>query len=234
MAISEIKQAVQYMRAGDTPKAVPLLERVTTRMPQYVTAHVLLARMYEAADRGEDALRTWEHAAFLLPGSPTIRAGVRRVLRQQPSLPATASTKPRTKPRPEDRRDEASPSAEASSAGAATTGASPEPPRAEAPASAAAAEALEAEGEDLDRLIEDLETARIVPRPDLDDIPEPDLDDDIDDMVSETLARIYSSQEQFGEAARIYEKLAVMDPDRAEEMEAKAKAMRAKEAEQEG
>jgi len=218
------------MRAGDTSKAVPLLERVTTQMPQYVTAHVLLARMYEAADRGEDALRTWEHAAFLLPGSPTIRAGVRRVLRQQPSIPAPAPSKPRT----EDRRDEASPAAEAPSADTATTGAPAEVPRAEAPASAAAAEALEAEGEDLDRLIEDLETARIVPRPDLDDIPEPDLDDDIDDMVSETLARIYSSQAQYGEAARIYEKLAVMDPNRADEMEAKAKAMRAKEAEQEG
>ncbi|NBB85083.1 MAG: tetratricopeptide repeat protein [Bacteroidetes bacterium] len=228
MAISEIKQAVQYMRAGDTTKAVPLLERVTAQMPQYVTAHVLLARMYEAADRGEDALRTWEHAAFLLPGSPTIRAGVRRVLRRQPSIPATASSKTRTA----ERRDEASPSA-ASPAGTAPPGAPAEPPRAEAPASAAAAEALEAEGEDLDRLIEDLETARIVPRPDLDDIPEPDLDDDIDDMVSETLARIYSSQEQYGEAARIYEKLAAMDPDRAEEMEAKAEAMRAKAAEEE-
>ena len=228
MAISEIKQAVQYMRAGDTPKAVPLLERVTAQMPQYVTAHVLLARMYEAAGRGEDALRTWEHAAFLLPGSPTIRAGVRRVLRRQPSLPATAPSKTRAA----ERRDDASPSA--SSAGAVPTGPTAPPPRAEAPASAAAAEALEAEGEDLDRLIEDLETARIVPRPDLDDIPEPDLEDDIDDMVSETLARIYSSQEQFGEAARIYEKLAVMDPDRADEMEAKAKAMRAKEAAQEG
>jgi len=227
MAISEIKQAVQYMRAGDTTEAVPLLERVTTQMPQYVTAHVLLARMYEAADRGEDALRTWEHAAFLLPGSPTIRAGVRRVLRRQPALPSTAPSTPRTA----DRQDDASPSA--SSAGAAPTGAAAPPPRAEAPASAAAAEALEAEGEDLDRLIEDLETARIVPRPDLDDIPEPDLDDDIDDMVSETLARIYSSQEQYGEAARIYEKLAAMDPDRADEMEAKAEAMRAKAADAE-
>jgi len=229
MAISEIKQAVQYMRAGDTTEAVPLLERVTTQMPQYVTAHVLLARMYEAADRGEDALRTWEHAAFLLPGSPTIRAGVRRVLRRQPTLPSTAPSTPRTA----DRRDDASPSAEASSSATAPTAAAAPPPRAEAPASAAAAEALEAEGEDLDRLIEDLETARIVPRPDLDDIPEPDLDDDIDDMVSETLARIYSSQEQYGEAARIYEKLAAMDPDRAEEMEAKAEAMRAKAAEEE-
>lgn len=226
MAISEIKQAVQYMRAGDTTKAVPLLEQVTAQMPQYVTAHVLLARMYEAADRGEDALRTWEHAAFLLPGSPTIRAGVRRVLRRQPSIPATAPAHRRA----EERRDNAS---AASAVGTATPEAAASPPRAAAPASAAAAEALEAEGEDLDRLIEDLETARIVPRPDLDDIPEPDLDDDIDDMVSETLARIYSSQEQYGEAARIYEKLAVMDPDRADEMEAKAADMRAKAADAE-
>jgi len=214
MAIAEIKQAVQYMRTGEAAKAVPLLEQVTDQMPQYATAHVLLARMYEAADRRADALRTWEHAAFLLPSSPTIRAGVRRVLRHYPFEQTTTSS---TNPAPSSPK-------EAPAFSPRTTPSV----RREPPASAAAAEALEAEGEDLDRLIEELETARIVPRPDLEDIPEPDLEDDIDDMVSETLARIYSSQEQYGEAARIYEKLATMDPERADEYKEKAAEMREK------
>ncbi len=79
---------------------------------------------------------------------------------------------------------------------------------------------------ELDRLIDELETARIVPRPDLDAIPEPDLSTDIEDVVSETLARIYATQKQFGEAARVYERLALENPDRADEFEGKAAEMR--------
>lgn len=79
--------------------------------------------------------------------------------------------------------------------------------------------------EDLDRLIDELGAARIVPQPDVDDLPPPDLDDDIDDMVSETLARIYASQEQYAEAARIYEQLARQQPDQAERFLAEAAAM---------
>lgn len=69
------------------------------------------------------------------------------------------------------------------------------------------------EGSDnLDHLIEELESARIVPSLDLNDIPAPDLDDEIEDMVSETLARIYASQKQYEEAARVYEQLAIQQP----------------------
>lgn len=90
--------------------------------------------------------------------------------------------------------------------------------------------ALSSEGEeDLDRLIDELGAARIVPQPDVEDLPPLDLDDDIDDMVSETLARIYASQEQYAEAARIYEQLARQQPDQAERFLAEAAAMRERE-----
>jgi tetratricopeptide (TPR) repeat protein len=96
---------------------------------------------------------------------------------------------------------------------------------------------------DLDRLIRELESARIEPTPDPDDpedeYPEPDLDDDIDDLVSETLARIYAGQEQYREAARIYVKLASQEPSRARhhlqnaaEMREKADAQEAAQAEE--
>ncbi|MBT8401878.1 MAG: hypothetical protein KJO98_15490, partial [Rhodothermia bacterium] len=65
-----------------------------------------------------------------------------------------------------------------------------------------------------------------VPRPDLDTVPEPDLTSDIEDVVSETLARIYATQKQYGEAARVYERLALENPDRAGEFEDKAADMR--------
>lgn len=81
---------------------------------------------------------------------------------------------------------------------------------------------------DLDRLIGELESARIVPRPDLDSVPPPELEDEIEDMVSETLARIYASQHQFDEAARVYELLSGQQPERADEFLRKAAEMRAR------
>ncbi|WP_179862258.1 hypothetical protein [Longibacter salinarum] len=79
---------------------------------------------------------------------------------------------------------------------------------------------------DLDRLIQDLESARIEPRPDLDDLPEPDLEDDVEDLVSETLARIYAAQSQYREAARIYVKLASQEPANARDHLEQAAEMR--------
>ena len=83
-----------------------------------------------------------------------------------------------------------------------------------------------ADMDDLDRLIEELETARIVSNPDIDDIPAEDLQDEIEDVVSETLAKIYAAQRYFDEAGRVYEKLAVQNSDRSEEFGKKAVEMR--------
>ena len=80
--------------------------------------------------------------------------------------------------------------------------------------------------QDLDRLIDELESARIDPQPDVGNAPEPNLDNDVDDMVSETLARIYIAQKQYAEAARVYIRLAHQDPDRAEEYHEKAAELR--------
>ena len=48
----------------------------------------------------------------------------------------------------------------------------------------------------------------------------------MDEMVSETLAKIYAAQHQYVEAAVVYEKLAARAPARAEAMLAQAAAMR--------
>lgn len=80
--------------------------------------------------------------------------------------------------------------------------------------------------DNLERLISELEGARITPRPDIDQIPAPDFDDDIEDLVSETLARIYASQGQHLEAARVYDALAEQHPERAAYFEQRALEMR--------
>jgi tetratricopeptide (TPR) repeat protein len=85
---------------------------------------------------------------------------------------------------------------------------------------------IEEEDEDLDRLIDELESAHIEPSPDVDDVPAPDLEDDVDDLVSETLARIHEAQDQYRKAAQIYVKLASQEPDRAREYLEKAAEMR--------
>jgi len=82
------------------------------------------------------------------------------------------------------------------------------------------------EEDDLDRLIDELQSAEIEPDPDAEDVPTPDLDDDIDDLVSETLARIHEAQEQYQKAAQIYVKLASQEPNRAREHLKKAVEMR--------
>jgi len=81
--------------------------------------------------------------------------------------------------------------------------------------------------EDLDNLIQELENAKIVPDPNMSGmVAHPDAEEDLD-VVSETLARIYENQNYLDEAAEVYEKLARQHPERKEEFEAKAAALRA-------
>ena len=63
--------------------------------------------------------------------------------------------------------------------------------------------------------------------PIIEDVPPPDLEDDIEGMVSETLARIYASQKQYREAARAYEQLALQHPDDADRFNQLAAEMNA-------
>lgn len=82
--------------------------------------------------------------------------------------------------------------------------------------------------DDLDRLIDELESARITPRADFESIPPPEMEDEIEDMVSETLARIYASQGQYDQAARVYEQLAIQQPEQSIAFLQKAAEMRAR------
>jgi hypothetical protein len=86
------------------------------------------------------------------------------------------------------------------------------------------------EEEDLDSLIRQIEDAPRI-RPDPHFVPpgrfevEPAPRED-EDVVSETLARIYAAQGQFAEAATVYEKLALQRPADAETFRERAAEMR--------
>ncbi len=189
-------------RAGE---ALPLLEELVASAPAYAAAYVALARAYETERRWDEAFQAWQKARFLVPNSPAVAAGLRHV--------AAALAHPESA-----ERAGAVAAPAWTKVGEVVQAERAEPEPVEAPP----------DFEDLDRLIEELESARIVPDPEPESIPPPDLENEIDDMVSETLAKIYASQNQYEEAARVYEKLAAQQPERATEFLHLATEMRRK------
>ncbi|HLA62905.1 MAG TPA: hypothetical protein VK610_00640, partial [Rhodothermales bacterium] len=110
-----------------------------------------------------------------------------------------------------------------------------EAPVAEAPVYEAPVEEAPTDNvaDELDALIRSLSDApRIRPDPDFrPPAPTPVEDEgELDDLVSETLARIYAAQRQYAEAAIVYEKLARQRPDEAEGFLQKAAELRARSA----
>jgi tetratricopeptide (TPR) repeat protein len=103
------------------------------------------------------------------------------------------------------------------------------PPEGEAPAAAASAPSGFSVSDELDLLISQLEDApRIRPDPAYSG-PTVSLDDSgVDDLASETLARIYAAQNQFAQAALIYEKLAAQQPEQADAYLERAAEMRSR------
>ncbi len=217
MALPDLSDALRYIEAGQPRQALKLLYPLVERFPAWCAAQMLLARALEADGRWEEALEVWQRLAFWLSESPVVQQGLRRVFRQLTlaEAPLKSFKAPSIDPALEQL---------------------PEPLRQLAQAAPLEAQPTLSQPDelDLDRLIAELESARIVPRPDLEDIPPPELEQDVDDLVSETLARIYAAQEQYAEAARVYEMLAQQHPERAEAYRQKAAEMRAKATQQTG
>ena len=174
----DIQKAVAYLKEGNVGQAASFLEDMIGRMPEYATAHVLLAQAREELGEWDRALHAWREAVHLVPTSPVVFRGLERAARK----------------------------------------ANPPSHEPEKPAQHAFT--------DIDSIIANLESARIVPRPDAAGLPTPDLDDDIDDVASETLATIYASQHRYEEAARIYDVLAERQPEHAAAFRKKATRLR--------
>ncbi|WP_231465960.1 hypothetical protein [Rhodothermus marinus] len=217
MPLPELRDIARRIDAGEAREVLPTLYQLAEQFPAWGAVQVLLARALQTVDRWDEALTVWQRAAFWLPDSPVVQEGIRAALRRvvQPVTTAEAADSSVSLPDPLQEL--------ARAAGRAS-------PPDEGPAAASSAEPARPAPDDLDldRLIAELESARIEPRPDLDDIPPPELEDDVDDLVSETLALIYAAQQQFEEAARVYEKLALQHPEKAAHYREQAAKMRAK------
>jgi tetratricopeptide (TPR) repeat protein len=231
MPLPDIGETIRLIELGRTAEVTPGLENLARSFPASVTVHVLLARALEAEGVLDRALAEWQLAAVLMPNSPMVSEGLERCVRAAAKAATGASPGRLVFDAGMKARSEQSIALRL----AGKTVAAPSTPSRRPSTVKLEAEARTSPGEefeDLDRLIADLESARITPDPDLTSVPPPDLEDEIDDMVSETLARIYASQRQYDEAARVYELLAAQQPRRAKEFMSKASEMRSHAAEE--
>lgn len=210
MSTPEITYIVSLLEGGKVAEARPMLEQLLNEVPQHVSARVVLARLLESQSEFEKALQHWKWAAYYCPNNAVIEKGLSKaVLHHLFSGDGGLTQYSATEHSPAGRQNSAT---EHSPAG-----------RQIAPPGAPVLEY-----QDLDRLIQELESARIVPDPDVRMIPQGELETEIDDVVSETLARIYANQKFHEEAAQVYEKLALQRPDKAEEFLQKAQELRQK------
>lgn len=268
MSLPALEKPLKLLEQKDIDAAIEALEEKVSKLPAHLTAHVLLARAYEAQQHWDRALRSWENAHILMPNSPIVEEGKKRVLRRlddaengsdRSAVAAGLDTRlaqSETSPTEDDpaERSEGEPDATEENDDLAKLrrwaeqearrgGARPElsdelsPDDSSSPSSDEPPSTPEEQIEkfeegsadkDLERLIDDLESAQIEPDPDAEETPPPDPENDTGDVVSETLARIHENQNDYQEAARIYSTLASQDPDRADEFQQKAAEMREK------
>ncbi|MDA1029165.1 MAG: tetratricopeptide repeat protein [Bacteroidetes bacterium] len=234
MSIPEITHIVSLLEGGKVAEARPMLEQLLGEVPQHVSARVVLARLLESQSEFEKALQHWKWAAYYCPNNAVIEKGLSKAVlhqlfsgdggvarREQPisgGAPVVDSQPIPSAPAP---------------GHSSAPGHSPAPGHS-APAHSPTERKISPPGapvleyQDLDQLIQELEMARIVLDPDVRMIPQGELETEIDDVVSETLARIYANQKFHEEAAQVYEKLAIQRPDKAEEFLQKAQELRQK------
>jgi hypothetical protein len=246
MSKVDLRSAASLLERGDYDAARSSLERLVQIDHSHAAAHALLAKIAEAQSRFPAAVIHWENAYAINPMSTEIalsfEAATLRMLLPNPAIVPERHIRlvpPIERIEPEgtdvlsgDRDDivvELSARvdlvAEKAAKEAAIEAAANEAAANEAAASLAPETALE---DDLSQLIDELDSARIVPDPDINLISDEELSVEIEDVVSETLARIYASQNYFSEAGEVYLKLAIQYPARKSEFIAKADDMKSR------
>lgn len=235
MSSIDLRSAASQLERGDYDAARASLESLILIDRSHAAAHALLAKIAEVQTRWSDAIVHWQHAYAINPMSTEIalsfEAATLRMLlpnsarvseRNMRFVPPIEAIEPETEASGAEEKDELLDELAARAekivekeSPVTTSVENENVPDASVPA----------EEDDLNRLIDELDAARIVPDPDIDLISDEDLSVEIEDVVSETLAKIYASQKYFQEAGDTYRKLAVQYPARRSEFLAKADEM---------
>ena len=215
MALRTLTEALALIKGGRAEEAIKDLVWWTRKKPAHLAARYVLAHAFEASERWEEAEAAWKDASVLVSRRELIAPGTTQKPRElAPATPLQLTEE-----------------FEADLLIILT----PKNPRSERIAAYDSMlerqrETLDPPGpdeeDDLQRLILEMESAPTKLQPHVDDLPPPDLDDDIEGVVSETLARIYASQKQFKEAADVFEELARQHPENAERFTNCAREMR--------
>lgn len=241
MSKFDISGLIGLLDSGKTVEALEIASELVREMPMLVTAHVVRARALESNGDFHEALVAWRNALDLVPNSPIILKGLRRTAEKLVALPP-GSDEPAERiiaddepegsglfedltadPPADHQSDVLIATAELPGFGSVDSMFDVEPEFEQRVADDLRRETGDTPGDltsdpppkpdvdELDLLIEGLSQARI--RPSDVSYPPPDLESRIEDMASETLARIYADQEQFEEAARVYQRLAETRPE---------------------
>lgn len=235
MSSTDITGLIGLLDSGKTAEALELATQLVREMPMLATGHVVRARALESNGEFGEAILAWRHALDLVPNSPIIVKGFRRTVEKSVEknvAPPQADTPGDTQTA--DPMDDAFDDPSAATADLPGFGSSDSMFDVEPEFEQRVADDLRREtgdpndandandddlttdtphesvADELDALIAGLTGARI--RPSDTPAPAPDLESRIEDMASETLARIYADQQQFEEAARVYERLAETRP----------------------
>ncbi len=207
-------------------QALQSWENVYFLMPNSPVAREGKRRVLRKMDRGDEA-EDIEEAAPSAPTEPAASSGDEPPEERPAEQESASSTAAEAVSELEELRRQAEAEAQQGGArsemsdtpGASAGDASPSTPEERV-------DQIEEEDDDLEHLIDELESARIEPNPDMEEAPAPDLENKVDDLVSETLARIHEAQDQYQKAAQIYVKLASQEPNQARDYLEKAAEMR--------
>ncbi len=235
MSSIDLRSAASLLERGDYDAARRSLESLILTDRNHAAAHALLAKIAEVQTRWTDAIVHWQNAFAINPMSTEIalsfEAATLRMLSPNPArgpernmrfVPPIEVIEPESDASGAEEKDELLDE---------LTARAEKIVEKESPVTRSVGNEKIPEGsvpdeeDDLNRLIDELDAARLVPDPDIDPISDEELSVEIEDVVSETLAKIYASQKYFQEAGDAYLKLAVQYPARRSEFLAKADDM---------
>jgi len=235
MSLPDIQQASNLLKSGQLVDARMMLQNLLHQVPNHLSARVLLARLNEAEGDDDAALTIWKQAAYLCPGNVVIESGLRDAILNKQFGRQVAIVIPKWDLEEDSVSEPLGVAVRVAKLEPLPPSAIWVPPSEPSTITDQVKDEEEEEEEDaipelqdLDKLIQELGSASIVPNPDIPMLTDEDLEQDLEDVVSETLARIYANQSYFTEASAVYEKLAEQKPDRAEEYMRMAAEMKQK------